>query len=159
MLLLSVCNNLQLTELFFLFSGLIGLAHCVVPCASTLHKTSTTSGVMSRAAMHMCSHSVHWHPVRSASSSATQRLSRSTCCTSMVKSTPTCSRQEKVLYRAIVEMRGISVENVASHPPLSLQSRSTSSLSTLRVWQNSTSATDYKFKVQPQRSTAARCVK
>lgn len=43
---------------FLLFSGLIGLDLCAAACASTRHKTSTTSGAMSPAVMDVSSHSV-----------------------------------------------------------------------------------------------------
>lgn len=76
---------------------------------------------MSRAAMDMFSHSVLWHPVLSASSSPTPRLSRSTCCT-FTQNFPLMHRhQGKGLYQPIVEMRGISVEGVDFQPLLSLQ--------------------------------------
>lgn len=106
---------------FFLFSGLIGLDLCVATCASTLLKTSTTSGVMSHAATDMFSHSVRWQPVLSASSSPTPKLSKSTCCTSIPNFPLMYSRQGKGLYPPIVEMRGTSVEGVDFHPLPSLQ--------------------------------------
>ena len=131
---------------FFSFSGLIGLALCAVACASILHKTSTTSEATSRAAMGTCSHSVRCRPVRGACSSATPRLSRSTCCTSIPNSPLVYSLQGKCLYPPIAEMRGTSVEDVDFRTPQSLQWRSTSFSSTWTVWQNSILVTDYTFK-------------
>lgn len=110
--------NLFLT--LSLFSGPIGLDPCAVTCASILHKTSTTSGAMSLAAMHTCSHCVRWHHVLSASLLATPRPSRSTCCSSMPKLPSMHNLQGKGLQPTIAEMRGITVEDVHFQALLSL---------------------------------------
>lgn len=47
---LFFCLLLRFHCLFSILSGRIGLDLCAVACASTLHKTSTTSGAMSPAA-------------------------------------------------------------------------------------------------------------
>lgn len=128
--------------LFFLFSGLIGPNPCAATSASTLHKTSTISEVMSPAVMEIFNHFARWLPVLSASSSPTPGLSRSTCYTFI----PSYHCQGKFLYPPIAEMSGISVENVLFHPPPSLRWRSTLFSSTWTIWLNSILVTDYTIK-------------
>ncbi len=158
--LLKIVTDSQkyLTVFFFPFSGPIDLNPCAVACASTLQKTSTTSGTMSLAATSICSQYVRWYPVLSASSLAIPSLSRSTCCFFMANPPPMSNFQGMGLWPPIKEMRGISVGNVHFQTPLSLLWRSTSFSSIWAAQQNSILVTGYTVKVpQLQRFTAARC--